>query len=86
MENTLLKKIGIVVLLAALSGVASAKDTCKLEQFWLFSWEVCTPVVEHGSPPASAPEIDPGSAMAALTMLTGGLAIVRGRRSKNPVA
>lgn len=30
----------------------------------------------------SAPELDPASAMAALTLLTGGLAMIRGRRSK----
>jgi hypothetical protein len=32
--------------------------------------------------PAHAPEIDPASAMAALTMLAGGLAVMRGRRAK----
>jgi len=31
--------------------------------------------------PASAPEIDPASGMSALTLLAGGLAMVRGRRS-----
>jgi hypothetical protein len=30
-----------------------------------------------------APEIDPASAMAGLTMLAGSLAVIRGRRSKN---
>jgi len=30
----------------------------------------------------SAPEIDPASAMAGLTLLAGGLAVLRGRRSK----
>jgi LPXTG-motif cell wall-anchored protein len=33
-------------------------------------------------PTTSAPEIDPASAMAGLTMLLGGLAVLRGRRSK----
>jgi hypothetical protein len=84
---TVLKKIGITVLLVALSGVASANDSCKKDPFWLFWFQDCTPVGHnHGSPPASAPEIDPGSAMAALTMLMGGLAVLRGRRSKNPEA
>ena len=81
----MLKKIGLTVLLVALSGVASAKDSCKKEQFLWFWFEDCTPVV-HSQPPASAPEIDPGSAMAGLTMLMGGLAVLRGRRSKNPEA
>jgi hypothetical protein len=30
----------------------------------------------------SAPEIDPASALGGLTLLLGGLAVVRGRRSK----
>jgi hypothetical protein len=33
-------------------------------------------------PPAAAPEIDPGSAMSALTLLAGALVMVRGRRSR----
>jgi hypothetical protein len=34
---------------------------------------------EHGSP-TQAPEIDPASLVAALTLLGGGLAVLRGRR------
>lgn len=30
-----------------------------------------------------APEIDPASAMAGLTLLAGGIAVLRGRRKKN---
>ena len=30
----------------------------------------------------AAPEIDPASAMSALTLLVGGLAVIRGRRTK----
>lgn len=33
--------------------------------------------------PAAAPEIDPGMAAGALTLLAGGLAVVRGRRRKD---
>jgi hypothetical protein len=43
-------------------------------------------LASHGGPPSwcfKAPEIDPGSAMAGLTMLAGSLAVIRGRRSKN---
>jgi LPXTG-motif cell wall-anchored protein len=32
--------------------------------------------------PVSAPEIDPASALSGLTLLVGGLAVVRGRRKK----
>jgi hypothetical protein len=34
-----------------------------------------------GSGPMAAPEIDPAAAMAALSLLAGGLAVMRGRRS-----
>ena len=34
------------------------------------------------STPASAPEIDPAGALSGLTLLLGGLAVVRGRRVK----
>jgi hypothetical protein len=38
----------------------------------------------HKSPPHSmaAPEIDPAGAMSAFTLLAGGLAVLRGRRSR----
>jgi hypothetical protein len=32
--------------------------------------------------PIAAPEIDPASAISALTLLFGGLAVIRGRRTK----
>ena len=34
------------------------------------------------SDPTATPEIDPAGAMAGLTLLAGGLAVLRGRRSK----
>jgi hypothetical protein len=34
-----------------------------------------------GDPPAAAPEIDPAGAMSAFTLLAGGLAVLRSRRS-----
>ena len=36
--------------------------------------------VAFGAVRVSAPEFDPASAMAALTLLSGGLAVLRGRR------
>jgi hypothetical protein len=40
-------------------------------------------VINNSSPPATAaPEIDPASALGGLTLLLGGLAVVRGRRIK----
>lgn len=47
---------------------------------------LCAP--KHGSGPGggvtAAPEIDPASAAAALTLLAGGLAALRGRRPHKP--
>lgn len=37
-----------------------------------------------GRPAMAAPEIDPASAMSGLTLLLGGLAVLRGRSSKKP--
>jgi hypothetical protein len=36
----------------------------------------------HSDQAVSAPEIDPASALSGLTLLVGGLAVVRGRRKK----
>lgn len=38
----------------------------------------------NGGGTVAAPEFDPSSALAALTLLSGGLAVLRGRRSKRP--
>jgi hypothetical protein len=37
---------------------------------------------KHHHHPVAAPEIDPAAAGSALTLLAGGLAVVRGRRKK----
>ena len=79
----MLKEIGITVLLVALSGVASAKGSCKPEQFWELTSDACTPVHHPISATAVAPEIDPASATAALTLVIGGLAVVRSRRKNS---
>jgi hypothetical protein len=66
-----------------------------LDQFggWLGSWgQQLDSWVDHslgesdddasqGSGPLAAPEFDPAGAMAALTLLAGGLAVLRGRRA-----
>jgi hypothetical protein len=66
--------------LALVIGVMSSPANAAVDQFLDFD--------HHGTqhqfngPALSAPEIDPASAMSALTMLASGLVIVRGRRSK----
>lgn len=74
------KKIGLAVLLAALSGVASAGEVCKIDTIFWISVRECTPVRVVGVRPAAAPEIDPGSAMTGIALTLGGLAVLRSRR------
>lgn len=40
--------------------------------------------VAFGAARVAAPELDPASAVAALTLLSGGLAVLRGRRGSKP--
>jgi hypothetical protein len=47
---------------------------------WQFLWLTFCPPGNHG--PTPAPEIDPASAMSALALLAGGLAVLRGRSLK----
>ena len=76
----MVKKIGLVVALLAIAGVASADAGSSNCLHIAFLELFCRPGT--GSGPVSAPEIDPASAMAGLTMLAGGLAVLRGRRKK----
>ena len=72
------RKISLALVLMTMAGIASASDRGKDKciNFWFFTY--CPP--SHNHSPVKAPEIDPASAMAALTMLAGGLAVLRGRR------
>ena len=86
----MIRKIGLALALMTVTGVASASassgssETC----FQLLPWlePVCIPAFPFAPPKSSqptstqAPEIDPASAMAGLTMLAGGIAVLRGRR------
>jgi hypothetical protein len=72
MERKMSKVIGFVLLMAVAGSVLAGG-----------------PPPHFGPPPPSwpwpfrAPEIDPASAFAGLTMLAGTLAVIRGRRAKN---
>lgn len=60
-----------------------AKDTGKNEQPRVGrQWRDGRDSNEHEGGPAKAPEIDPASALAGLTLLAGGLAVMHGRRAK----
>jgi hypothetical protein len=79
-----IKKIGIVVLLAALSGVASARDYCRIERTMGYSYRVCT--ADNGisrSSPAASQAILPAPAIAGLTLAVGGLLVLRTTRLRN---
>jgi hypothetical protein len=59
-----------------------------LETWWqeIIS-ELCGQQGTNGGGTVAAPEIDPAGAMAALSLLAGGLAVMRGRRStRKPTA
>jgi hypothetical protein len=81
------RKLSLALILTAIAGAASATNVQSgpgappSNSCYQFLWfTVCTP--SQGTSTLQAPEIDPASAMAGLTMLVGGLAVVRGRRSK----
>jgi LPXTG-motif cell wall-anchored protein len=73
------RKISLALALVAMAGVASATPSNQnnLQFLWLDFCPATAKVTVR------APEIDPASAMAGLTMLAGGLAVLRGRRRKN---
>ncbi len=76
----MLKKISLAVALMSIAGVASANPGSKCVNFIIFEW---CPAPPSNPSPLKAPEIDPSSALAGLSLLAGGLAVLRGRRSKN---
>jgi hypothetical protein len=86
----MVRKFALAILMTTVAGIASAKVnapgvTCTTHYFWgIFPYEVCTN--NPPSNPVRAPEIDPTSAVAGLTLMIGGLAVLRGRRNKISVA
>ncbi len=76
-------KFGLVLLLVTMAGVASAHEDCKSEKFFFSFFDSDSCARHHEPKTVAAPEIDPGSAMAGLTLMAGGLAVLRGRRAKN---
>jgi hypothetical protein len=80
-----IRKISLALALMTVTGVASAAPNGNSEKcFQLVPWlqPVCIAFPSGPSQPSrtQAPEIDPASAMAGLTMLAGGIAVLRGRR------
>jgi len=80
----MVRKIALGIVLAMIATAASAKhgETCKTER--LFGFIPIEHCVKSGPPTTvAAPEIDSSSAMAGLTLMLGGLAILSSRRKKN---
>jgi hypothetical protein len=75
-----LRNIGLALALTIMAGIASARDSDSDKCFHVLWFEFCAPSEKHE--PLKAPEIDPSSAIAGLTLMMGGLAVLRGRRSK----
>lgn len=81
--------IGLLTLTATVSTAAFAgNNTPPAPQdlggivCWILPWVCENHHKPGGSGPTAAPEIDPAAAAAAFTLLAGGLAVLRGRRSR----
>ena len=74
----MIRNLGLALALMTMAGVASARDSDKC--FHILWFDFCPP--SEKQEPVKAPEIDPSSAVAGLTLMMGGLAVLRGRRSK----
>lgn len=48
----------------------------------VLAFSISATAMAHSAMSVAAPELDPASAVAALTLLSGGLAMLRGRRTK----
>lgn len=77
-DFTVVRKISLALMLMTMAGIASAGDGGSSKCFQILWFSFCPPTTDPA--PVKAPEIDPASAMAGLTMLAGGLAVLRGRR------
>ena len=71
----MVKTIGLAVLLLTMAGAASAREQCRWSDHDRDD-RGCQPV------PVRAPEMNATSAVAGITLLLGGLAIVRARSAK----
>jgi hypothetical protein len=72
--------LAAVLMTATVSAMAHDRDGGKCHEFL---WWGCSDGPKHSDRdgPAAAPEIDPASALSGLSLLAGGLAVLRARRS-----
>jgi hypothetical protein len=78
----MIRKLGLALALITIASLASAKDKDSDKCVDILGFDFCPPSNKHHPQPVKAPEIDPSSAMAGLTLMLGGLAVLRGRRAK----
>jgi hypothetical protein len=76
-----MSKLVAVVALSLCAGTAAYADN-NWQAHARVGWSNSRARTAQASDTMSAPEIDPAGAMAGLTLLAGGLAVLRGRRSK----
>jgi hypothetical protein len=76
-----MSKLVAILVLSFGASTAAFAGSAQLCLPWPFQ-SVCFPI--GGSGPTAAPEIDPASAMSGVSLLIGGLAVLRGRRKKQP--
>lgn len=74
------KLLGSLLLLAVTSSAYAGSDGLACEIEHLLGWVSACHSGSGGGKPVAAPEMDPASATAALTLVMGGLAVLRGRR------
>jgi hypothetical protein len=74
------RAVSLAILMLGATGVALADQD---DHHWERDHDRGHGWTDRRSSPVQAPEIDPSSIVAALTLLGGGLAVLRGRRSKN---
>lgn len=86
----MVRKISLALVLMTMAGVASARHDHDVDRHGdrrdkcehILWFDACPP--SSAPAPVKAPEFNPASAMAGLTLLAGGLAVLRGRRRANP--
>jgi hypothetical protein len=74
------RAVSLAILMLGASGVALADQD---DHHWDRDHDRSHGWFDKRSPPAQVPEIDPSSIVAALTLLGGGLAVLRSRGYKN---
>lgn len=75
-----IRAVSLAILMLGATGVALADQD---DHHWEWNHDRGHSWSDQRSSPVQAPEIDPSSIVAALTLLGGGLAVLRSRGSKN---